>query len=253
MLSKNKIKFVQSLHRKKIRDEKGLFIAEGDKLIQQLIGANFAFHSIFTSNLNHSYEKFSGEIILTNYDEIKKISTLKTPQDVIAVCYQPKSNEAQLPLNNSLVLALDNIQDPGNLGTIIRLASWFGITQLICSNNTADCYNPKVIQASMGAIAHLSIHYVNLPEYLAKAKENGVHVYGTFLDGNNIYTEKLKTSGIIVMGNEGNGITPEVETFVDFKLLIPAFSKNGHQVESLNVSMATAIICSEFRRSKLYS
>lgn len=248
-ISKNKIKFIQSLQRKKNRDELGLFLAEGDKLVQQLLSAGIVIQTIaHCHELKTEFRPLNCELIDCTPAEIKKISNLKTPPQVIAVCEMPA--KAQLPFNNNLIIVLDSVQDPGNLGTIIRLASWFGIKHIVCSEDTADCYNPKVVQASMGAVAHVTMHYTNLYSYLITAKSKQLTIYGTFLEGNNIYKEQLKSSGIIVMGNEGKGISEEVASLVDKKLLIPNFSQNGEYVESLNVSMATAIICSEFMRDQ---
>ena len=249
-LSKNKIKLINSLQRKKYRDELGLFVAEGYKLMQQLFEADFRFHTLIaTENQIKNYTHINCEKVTANYEEIKKASSLKTPQEVLAICYIPESN--QMPEANELVIALDDVQDPGNLGTIIRLASWFGIKHLVCSEHTADCYNPKVIQATMGAIAHVNIHYTNLKSYLDNALKNQIPVYGTFLDGKIIYKEALKPEGIVVMGNEGNGISAEIASLIDHRLFIPSFASAGQNVESLNVSMATAIICSEFMRNKV--
>lgn len=251
-LSKNKTKLFLSLAKKKTRDELGLFVAEGEKLIHQLLEANFNFHTIVgTSLIMKQFSKLNCDVIEATYDEIKKISSLKTPQDVIAICHQPRQKTTPEIKSNELILALDDIQDPGNLGTIIRLASWFGIKQIVCSLQTADCFNSKVIQATMGAIAHVEVSYTNLASYLKNVREAGIPVYGTFLDGEIIYKTSLKSHGIIVMGNEGNGISAEVEALVDHKLFIPTFAENGQNVESLNVGVATSIICSEFKRNSI--
>jgi TrmH family RNA methyltransferase len=251
MLSKNKIKFINSLNRKKNRDQTGLFIAEGEKAIQQLLAAGYGFQTLIcTEKKINQYSNLDCEIITASKDEIKKISTFKTPQPILAVCIQQK-HLVPTPniLQNELSLALDDIQDPGNLGTIIRLASWFGIKNIVCSLNTADCYNPKTIQATMGAIAHVNVFYTKLEDFLFENARLGNPVYGTFLNGENIYTTELTPNGIVVMGNEGNGISNEIEKIVKHKLNIPSFNKMN--VESLNVSMATSIVCSEFKRRTL--
>ncbi len=248
MLSKNKIKFINSLYRKKNREQTNLFIAEGEKTIQQLIEAKYDFRTIVcTEDIIDQFSSLKCEKITASRDEIKKISSFKTPQPILAICTQQKHfiPKAQT-LNNELSLALDDIQDPGNLGTIIRLASWFGIKNIICSLKTADCYNPKTIQATMGAIAHVNVCYTNLVDFLSSPALTHLPVYGTFLNGNNIYTCELTPTGIIVMGNEGNGISTEIEGKVNQKLYIPSFAET--KVESLNVSIATSIVCSEFRR-----
>ena len=252
MLSKNKIKFIQSLHQKKNRDELGLFIAEGERLVAQLIDSGCQIQTLITTSPKvDRFSKLKSEIIIATYSEIKKASSLKTPQEMMAICYQKKSNPADIELSDELVIALDDIQDPGNMGTIIRLASWFGIKNIVCSNHTVDCYNPKVIQSTMGAIAQVTVHYTSLTNFLNEARQMGSTAYGTFLDGKNIYTASLKKSGIIVMGNEGRGISTAIEALIDQKLFIPSFATNNTQVESLNVSVATSIVCSEFKRRTL--
>jgi len=178
---------------------------------------------------------------------MKKISFLKTPSTVLGVFRIPHDEEKVAPNENELTLALDGVQDPGNLGTIIRLCDWFGIAALICSPNTADCYNPKVVQATMGAIAHVRVAYTALPDFLRQAKEKNIPVYGAFLEGKNIYAEKLSPYGVVVMGSEGQGISREVERCITHKLYIPAFAQS-HSAESLNVAAASAVVCSEFRR-----
>lgn len=249
MLSKNKIKFINSLSLKKNRDEEGLFIAEGQKIINELIAAHFEISTIIcTGKLSENYQSTHYDTLIADEQELKKVSSLKTASQILAICRKKTSLLDLENLKNELTIALDDIQDPGNLGTIIRLASWFGIKNIICSNNTVDCYNPKVIQATMGSIAHVNIHYVDLSEFLSKIKTNELPVYGTFLDGKNIYTTELKPSGIIVFGNEGNGISIEVEKYTSHKLLIPPYKQEIENVESLNVSIATSIVCAEFRR-----
>lgn len=248
MLSKNKIKFIQSLSRKKKRDQEGLFLAEGDKLIGELLDSGMRFHSIVTTRPeNFARLGTAFELIEADADALRKISLLKTPSSAVALVYQEASRLSDINLNSSLVLALDEIQDPGNLGTIIRLASWFGIRHLVCDNNTADCYNPKVIQSTMGAIAHVDVHYTQLADFLLQAKQKGIPLYGTFLDGENIYETPLSNNGVVIMGNEGKGIAADLEKLIDRRLFIPSFADAG-RVESLNVSMAASIICSEFRR-----
>lgn len=248
MISKNKIKFINSLSLKKYRDESGLFIAEGDKLINELVSAGFSFETlILTEKYSTEYESVSCEKIITTDSEIKKISSRETPTGIIAVCRKKQNQISISNIINKTVIALDGVQDPGNLGTIIRLASWFGIENIICTLNTVDCYNPKVIQSTMGAIAHVDISYTDLCCFIKDARSKGIHIYGTFLDGINIYKSKSLESGIIIFGNEGNGISKEIESLTETKLLIPSFNKS-EAVESLNVSIAAAIAISEFKR-----
>lgn len=253
MLSKNKIKYIQSLSRKKVREKEKAFLVEGDKLVLEALQSNFEISLIccteeFSKNNNISNDS-SHELIIAKPDEIQKASLLKSPQEALAVVKKP-DYDLQLPnLIDELSIALDFIQDPGNLGTIIRIADWFGIKHILCSENTVDCFNPKVIQASMGSIFRVMVHYVDLPKTLNELSKNGLPVYGTFLEGNNIFTSKLTEKGLLVMGNEGNGISPEVEKSVTQKIHIPSSNEQGS--ESLNVATATAIICAEFRRRSM--
>jgi RNA methyltransferase, TrmH family len=249
MLSKNKIKFINSLSLKKNRDEEGLFVAEGEKIIKELIAAHFEISTIIcTEKYSEYYNSNNYELIIADESEIKKVSSLKTSPQIMAICRIKKSQLDVKKLKSELSIALDDIQDPGNLGTIIRLASWFGIKNIICSSHTVDCYNPKVIQATMGSIAHVDIYYLDLPEFLSKIKTEGLPVYGTFLEGKNIYSTELNPNGIVVFGNEGNGISEEVENQTSHKLYIPPYKQDILNVESLNVSIAASIICAEFRR-----
>ena len=252
MLSKNQIKLIKSLETKKYRKREGLFVAEGPKVVGDLLRAGYQPHSIFATasyvpqwSSGQSGQGQNGHLSFSTItdDELQRISFLQHPQEVLAVFHIPES-----PLASSLShlsLALDGVQDPGNVGTIIRIADWFGITNIYCSPDTADVYNPKVVQATMGSLAHVNITYCDLVPLLSEA---GVPVYGTLLDGQDIYQQPLSENGIIVMGNEGNGISPEVRQLVTHKLLIPNFNKNNETAESLNVAIATAITCSEFRR-----
>jgi len=239
MLSKSTISLIASLEQKKYRDAHGLFVAEGQKLVGELRG-RMKPHAIY-STASSGY----GELI--SEAEMKKISFLKTPSPMLGVFHIPPAEAATPPAPNKLTFVLDGVQDPGNLGTIIRLCDWFGIDTLVCSPNSADCYNPKVVQASMGAIAHVRVRYTALPDFLQQAKEKSIPVYGTFLEGKNIYRETLSPCGVVVMGNEGQGISPEVEKCISHKLYIPAFAQN-RTAESLNVAIASAVVCSEFRR-----
>ncbi|MBN1925319.1 MAG: RNA methyltransferase [Prolixibacteraceae bacterium] len=252
MLSKAKIKLINSLTYKKYRDSTGLFIAEGEKLTRELAMARFSFNLLIaTEGLMPYYDSVGCEKIVATPEQFKQISQFKHPSNVLALCYQKRLKPDISGLKNELSLVLDQIQDPGNLGTIIRLSSWFGLRHLICSTDTADCYNPKAVQASMGALAHVDIHYTNLKTFLNDAKEAGIPVYGTFITGKNIYNEKLDSNGLVVLGNEGKGISHEIEGLIDNKLSIPSNNFNRLSVESLNVSVAAAIVCSEFRREFL--
>ncbi|GHT46989.1 RNA methyltransferase [Bacteroidia bacterium] len=252
MLGKNKIKFIRSLENKKQRAESGLFLAEGNKLVADIL----PFFECELLVAQSSWMATQGdikakELLAVDEEDIKKASLLKTPQDVIAVFVQPANHLDKELLKNELTLILDGIQDPGNLGTIIRLADWFGIKNLICSPDTADVYNPKTVQASMGGIAHVKVFYESLPDLLDEWQD--IPVYGTFLDGKTIYQEKLASTGFIVMGNEGKGIRPALAKRITNRLYIPNFPPGTESTESLNVAVATAVICAEFRRQQIYA
>ena len=245
-LSKNKIKYIQSLKDKKSRSIHSTFVAEGNKMVSELLSCMKCQLLIATSDFLASVGGIvADEVIETDAEGITKASFLKNPQQVIGVFYQPQWDN-DINIEQELVLALDGIQDPGNMGTIIRLADWYGISHLFCSQDTADVYNPKVVQATMGALARIQIHYVDLAELLTKNKH--LPIYGTLLDGENMYNKELSQNGIIVMGNEGNGIRPEIESLIDQKLYIPNYPAGRETSESLNVAIATAIVCAEFRR-----
>lgn len=237
MVSKNQIKLVRSLELKKNRKREGLFVAEGPKVVGDLLRAGYQVHTIFATTA------YPDAQLITD-DELHKLSFLQHPQEVLAVFHIPLTSYNS-PLTSHLSLALDGVQDPGNVGTIIRIADWFGIDTIYCSLDTADVYNPKVVQATMGSIAHVHIIYCDLVELLSHAN---VPVYGTLLDGENIYAQPLSSEGIIVMGNEGNGISEAVRPLITHRLLIPNFHAGSETAESLNVAIATAITCSEFKR-----
>lgn len=245
-LSKNKIKYIQSLKQKKYRNQHKTFVAEGSKLIFDLIPHIPCQLLVVEEGMENMAKTKAEETIITTRAEIKKASHLATPPDAIAVFYQTTHNYSQADLTHKLSLILDEIQDPGNLGTIIRIADWFGIENIFCSHDTADVYNTKTVQATMGALSRVNIHYINIVDLVAKY--SSFPIYGTFLDGENIYTEPLQSEGFIVMGNEGKGICPEVEKLITHRLYIPNFSTNSSTSESLNVAVATAVVCSEFRR-----
>lgn len=255
MLSKNKIKFLQSLWQKKKREELGLFIVEGIRSVQEIVSSSITIETIIGSDtILNNFSTKDIECIEASEDEIKKISLQQSPQGIIAVCKLPSY---QLPspseIREELTLLLDCVQDPGNMGTIIRLASWFGIRHIVCSPDSVDCFNPKVVQSTMGAIAKVAVHYTHLPSFIADAKHFEIPVFGTFLDGENIYSTNLPANGFIIMGNEGNGISTEIEKLVTTKICIPNYSSDQNNVESLNVGIATAIVCAEFkRRSSLF-
>lgn len=237
MISKNQIKYIKQLEQKKYRMREGAFVAEGPKVVGDLIACGFRPRMLFATD---TWNNDDAQLITD--DELRRVSFLQHPQQVIGVFELPHPSTTEKMIPCGLSLALDGVQDPGNLGTIIRIADWFGISTIYCSEDTADAWSPKVVQATMGSIARVNIVYCKLEELLSKTT---LPVYGTLLDGQDIYQQELSTDGIIVMGNEGKGISPEVRKLVGKKLLIPAFREGA---ESLNVAIATAITCSEFRR-----
>ena len=232
MLTKADIRLVRSLADKRARTDEGLFVAEGGKLIGELRASTLRIRRIYALD-----GVFAGEL-----------SLLKPPSDSLALVEIPRRRLDPAKLRRSLVLALDDVQNPGNLGTIVRLADWFGIGDVVCSEATADCFNPKVVQATMGAILRVRVHYCDLEAYLAAERAAGTPIYGTFLEGDDIYRTQLSPTGIVLMGNEGRGVTPACAAQVTRKLFIPPYPAERHATESLNVAMATGIVCAEFRR-----
>ena len=253
MLSKSKIKLITSFSHKKYRDESGLFVAENTKLVLDLMSEMECVLLVATNVwLKTNSNIKADEIIEATENDFFKISSQKTPQGVLAIFRKPDSDYNFDEIGAQLSLALDDVQDPGNLGTIIRVADWFGIRDVFCSLHTADVYGAKTVQATMGALARVRVHYVNLVDFLQKCSERKIPIYGTFLDGKNIYQEKkLSENGIIIMGNEGNGITPQIEEYISKRLFIPNFPQGETTSESLNVGIATALVCAEFRRRNL--
>lgn len=249
MLSKAKIKYIRSLELKKFRNEYKTFVAEGNKLVADML----PFFDCELLIAKPSWMATQGdisakELLVADEGDIEKISFFKSPQDVMAVFHQPVYKIEDVNPETNLVLVLDGVQDPGNLGTIIRLADWFGVKHIVCSLDTADIFNPKTVQATMGALSRIEVHYTDLTTYLPLQKSP---IYGTYLDGDNLYSMELSESGIIIMGSEGNGIRQEITPFVTQKIYIPNFPANQQTTESLNVAIATAIVCSEFRRRLL--
>lgn len=241
MVSKNQIKLITSLQHKKYRIEHQLFIAEGVKVIQELLQSNIVLEHLFETETVFESVQLSQKTQIKEAD-MKRISALASPSSCLAIFKIPKASKRK---DSGLIVALDDIRDPGNLGTIIRLCDWFGIQQLVCSHETVDVYNPKVIQATMGSITRVNVIYADLEEVVSQTK---LPVFGTFMDGKNIYKETLPTEGILVFGNEANGISSSLEKKIKNRVAIPRFG-NIQQTESLNVATATAIFLSEFRRS----
>ncbi|NNE30980.1 MAG: RNA methyltransferase [Winogradskyella sp.] len=239
MLSKNQIKLIKSLGQKKYRQQLSLFTVEGIKGINEFLKSNYELDSLYTTEM--IFETNERKIIEISELELQKISALKNPNTALAIFKIP---EPGVVSQHGLIVALDEVRDPGNLGTIIRLCDWYGVKQLVCSSKTVDCYNQKVVQATMGSLTRVQINYMDLEPYL---KALSIPIYGTYMNGENIYTTQLPKEGIIVLGNEANGISTTIEGYVTQKLAIPRFGDSS-STESLNVANATAIVLSEFRR-----
>lgn len=241
MLSKSQIKLINSLYQKKYRNQHQLFVAEGVKVINELLESKIVLEKLYcTTDFSHT---ISDEKVSTVSEaELKKISNLKTPNQVLGLFKIPQTMHQK---TTGLTLVLDAINDPGNLGTIIRLCDWFGVSQLICSVDTVDCFNPKVVQASMGSLTRVPIFYADLKSFLTETK---LPIYAAIMDGENVYESKLKSAAILVMGNEANGISKEILDLITNLVTIPQFG-DIQQTESLNVATATAILLSEFKRS----
>ncbi len=248
MISKNRIKYIRSLEQRKVRRTDDVFLAEGPKLVGELLPYFSCRFLAATADWLHAHDDVKAdEVTEASPDELSRASLLRTPQDVIAIFSQRHDGVPAGVLDNQLCLALDGVQDPGNVGTILRVADWFGIEHVFCSADTADVYSPKTVQATMGALARVHVHSTDLTALIASASADTA-VYGTFLDGADIYAQPLSRTGLIIMGNEGNGISREVGCLVRQRLLIPNFPTGRHTTESLNVGVATAVVCAEFRR-----
>lgn len=238
MLSKNQIKIIIRLKQKKYRLQEGLFVVEGVKTIKELLQSNLTLYALYTTQ---SFNIDAKDEILISEMELKQISFLVTPNKALAIFRIP---ETQVIDDTKLIIALDAVRDPGNLGTIIRLCDWFGVKDVVCSKETVDCFNPKVIQATMGSISRVNISYVDLEVFLEASKRS---IYGAFMDGETVYTKELPEQGVLVMGNEANGISKPIEALINERVSIPRFG-DTQATESLNVATATAILLSEFKR-----
>lgn len=256
MISKSKIKLIKSLEYRKYREQTGLFIAEGNKLVNDIINSDIQIDTLiaipdFAKELKLSEKLEAPEIVTASSDEIKLASLLKNPQDAIALCRIPVYNLERVNPDESLIICLDGIQDPGNLGTIIRLADWFGISDIVCSHGSVDAFNPKVIQASMGSVCRVAVHYTDLVPFVKLFVGRMGNISGAFLLGENLFKSHFEQTGILVMGNEGRGISNDLASLIERKISIPSFSHQAQHAESLNVAVATAIICSEIRRRSI--
>ena len=262
MLTKSRLSLLRALRQKKFRNEHGLFVAEGDKLVPEILASSFAIETVYGTEEwlkeNSKIVKKAAEAIAVTKEELARISSLVTPQHVLAVVSMPVYSLDEAELLSTYSILLDGIRDPGNLGTIIRIADWFGIRDIICSPDTAEAWNPKVVQASMGSLLRVRLHEMdpaqflfNLKKAADKEKMNIPVVYGTFLEGEDIYKTKFNTTGVIVIGNEANGITAETEKHIGKKItipLVPLYNGDKGRPESLNAAVATAIVCAEVRR-----
>ena len=241
MVVKSQLKLVKSLHQKKYRNQHELFFVEGFKLVDELLRSGFTLEFLCATKENIELFSTVSPLYEITEGDLRKISALKNPNGILAVFRMAKNIILK---ENTWVVALDTVQDPGNLGTIIRLCDWFGIQNLVCSLDTVDCYNPKVLQATMGSIARVCITYLDLKDFLSKTK---LPVYGAFMEGESVYKQNFTSAGILVMGNEANGISKELEKLITQKITIPQFGKQT--AESLNVAMAAGILLNEIRRA----
>lgn len=239
MATTGQIKLIKSLQQKKFRNQHGLFVVEGVKMVRELLDSDFKVNGIFTTDVS-VVKNYDGPVALVTEDELRKMSGLTNPNTILGVFEIAHMGKPDV---EDWILAVDTLRDPGNLGTIIRLCDWFGIKYVVCSSNTVDCYNPKTLQATMGSIARVQVGYTDLAAFL---KKTDLPVYGAFMDGETSHTAKMPEKGIMVMGNEGNGISPEVQALVSRKISIPQYGRPS--AESLNVASATAILLHEIRR-----
>ncbi|MBW3518154.1 RNA methyltransferase [Flavobacterium sp. NKUCC04_CG] len=243
MVTKNQIKLIKSLQQKKYRKQHQLFLAEGVKVIQELVNSNLKLQQLFCTEVIDVNVDQSKVVFISN-SELSKITALNTANNCLAIFEIPEVVNTE---DEGLIVVLDDVRDPGNMGTIIRLCDWFGIKSLVCSPQTVDVYNPKVIQATMGSVTRVAVVYKDLVPFLEE--KASWPIFGTFMDGVSIYREELPANGIIVMGNEANGISEDIAALVNSRIAIPRFG-DLQQTESLNVAMATAIVLSEFSRHK---
>lgn len=255
MISKNKTALIVSLQKKKTRDEERLFVIEGDKLVREFLEAKAKIRSLialpeFLNALPVFLREGAEEVIPAGPADLDRISSFKTPHNALAVVRMPERKVDYSQISSGLALALDAVQDPGNMGTIIRSAAWFGIKNIYCSADCADLYNPKVIQSSMGAILHVNVFTASLKEFLSEISKKKIPVFGALLEGDSIYTHKLGNSGVILLGNESKGISDELKPFITDRIMIPGSGGDRPGIDSLNVSMAASVILSEFTRTR---
>jgi len=251
MISKQKIEFIRSLSHKKEREKAGCFVAEGEKLVMDLLKTSLQPIGIFYTGQWPASGALPGAHLNScqlSEKEMERISAFKTPSNLLAIFEIPSYQEVEFPSFEGLGLVLDGIQDPGNLGTIVRTADWFGISDVYCSPECADIYNPKCVQSTMGALARVRVHYGELIELTRKAVDQQIPLYGTFMEGENLFETELSTPALVVMGSEGKGISSGLIPFLTKKISIPAYPAGSNQLESLNVAVSAAVVCAEFRR-----
>lgn len=252
MLSKNQIKYITSLQQKKFRKQHNCFLAEGTKVVVDLLESSLNVKSVYALKewiiSNKSKVPLQTELIEISEDELKKISELITPNQVLAIIEIPDIQLETGALKGNYSLMLDDIKDPGNMGTIIRLADWFGIKNIIASENSVDCFNSKVVQSTMGSISRVNVHYTDLVLFAGELIKMNLPILTTALEGENIYNSELPKEGVIVMGNESKGVSQDLMDLATIKLYIPSFNTALQKAESLNVAIATAIVCSEVSR-----
>ena len=251
MISRQTIDFIRSLAHKKEREKAGCFVAEGEKLVLDLLKTTLVPMELYATEEGMASAETSRagiNAIRLSGKEMERISSFKNPSSLLALFRIPEAERISFDSLQGIHLVLDGVQDPGNLGTIVRTADWFGITTIFCSAECADLYNPKCVQATMGALARVEVHYLNLLQFLAEAKENKIPVYGTFMEGENLFDSELEKDALVVMGSEGKGVSPELIPFLTKQISIPSYPEGNRELESLNVSVSAAIICAEFRR-----
>ncbi len=250
-MTKREIQLIRSLTKREVRNAEGLFVAEGEKLILEIVASKMCVEQIYVTQESAlcSLKGIDSSIVeQIAPSEMERISQLKSANSSLALVQIPNYALEHEELRGELIIALDDVQNPGNLGTIIRLADWFGVRHILASRATVDCYNPKVVQATMGALTRVKVHYCDLASELEQLGRAGVPIFGAFLEGENIYGAELPKSAVIVMGNEGQGVGAEVSRSITAKLFVPPYPADNQGSESLNVAIATSIICSEFRR-----
>ncbi len=256
MLSKKQIKFANSLKQKKERETLRLFVIEGSKMVKEALVSGLSIKHLYATSGFIEANKLDDSAFVQEVKiaDLERISSLMTPNEAFAICEMPSYQLNTIELKNKLSLVLDDIKDPGNLGTIIRIADWFGIENIICSEQTVDVYNSKVVQSTMGSVCRIKVHYKDLTDFLSNNRKNErLPVFGALLEGENIYKKQLPSEGLIIIGNESKGISESIRTMIDHPILIPTFShfkQGGEEAESLNAAIASAIICSEFRRDQ---